>query len=101
MPSQGVLLEKHWGCPNCDSTAVTRDAKLPMHPCAKLAGLMVVLVPAGQKCKVETVERADYVGRELVQADGNGRPVMAVVTTRDDGQDCTVFAPTARGSVRE
>lgn len=98
MNSGAVLLEKHWECPNCDSAAVTRDAKVPMHLCPKLGGLMVALVPAGQKCKVEAVERGDYVGQELVQTDGHGRPVMAVLTTRDDGQDCTVFAPTAQGT---
>lgn len=96
-----VLLNRRWECPNCDSAAVTVDAKTPMHPCRRLAGLMTPLVPAGQKCKVEAVEREDYIGGELVQVDGNGRPVMAVVTTRDDGQDCRVLAPTAQGTVRE
>ncbi len=66
-----------------------------MHPCRGMAGLMIPLVPAGQRCKVEAVEREDYIGDELVQTDGNGRPVMSVITTRDDGQDCTVYAPTA------
>lgn len=93
-----VQLERHWSCPNCDSAAVTVDAKTPMHRCASLAGLLVPLVPDGQRCKVEAVEREDYVGRELVQTDGNGRPVMAVVTTRDDGQDCTVYPATAQGT---
>ena len=90
-----MLLDRRWECPNCESAAVTVDAKTPMHPCGGLAGLLTPLVPAGQKCKVEAVEREDYIGRELVQTDGNGRPVMAVVTTRDDGQDCMVLAPTA------
>lgn len=101
MSDNTVLLEKHWDCPNCESAAVTRDGKLPMHPCAKLAGLLVALVPAGQRCKVQAFEREDYIGREFVQVDPTGRPVMAVVTTRDDGQDCTVLAPVALGSVRE
>ncbi len=95
------LLNRRWDCPNCNSHATTVDDTTPMHPCRGLAGLMVPLVPVGQRCKVEAVEREDFVGQELVQTDGNGRPVMAVVTTRDDGQDCTVFAPTALGSVRE
>lgn len=93
-----MLPERRWECPNCDSAAVTFDAKTPMHPCRGMSGLMVPLVPAGQRCKVEAVERADYICREQVQTDGNGRPVMAVVTTRDDGQDCTVFPPTAQGT---
>lgn len=91
------LLERLWECPNCLSGARTVDSKTPMHQCAGLAGLMVPLVPKGTDCKVEAVEREDYVGKEMVQVDGNDRPVMAVVTTRDDGQDCTVFAPTAQG----
>jgi len=69
-----------------------------MHACGGMAGLTIALVPAGQRCKVEAVEREDYIGRESVQSNGEGRPVMAVVTTRDDGQDCTVFAPIAQGT---
>lgn len=91
------LLERRWECPNCPSKAVTRDGKTPMHPCPLMNGLMVPLVLEGTRCKVEPVERGDWVGDELVQTDAEGRPVMAVVTTRDDGMDCTVFAPTARG----
>lgn len=60
-----------------------------------MAGLTAPMVPEGVRCKVEAVEREDWVGRELVQVDGNGRPVMALVTTRDDGNDCTVYAPCA------
>jgi hypothetical protein len=57
------------------------------------------MVPDGTRCKVEAAEREDYVGKEMVQTDGEGRPVMSVVTTRDDGQDCAVLAPcaTSRG----
>lgn len=53
--------------------------------------------PAGVKCKVEAVEREDYVGRDLVQTDGEGRPIMAVHTTRDTGVDICVYAPAAQG----
>lgn len=90
-----VLLEQRWACPNCTSEAITRDAKIPFHPCGGLAGLNAPLVPSGTKCKVEAVERGDYVGNEVVQTDGEGRPVMAVITTRDDGQDCAILAPLA------
>lgn len=95
------LLERHWLCPNCGSAAVTRDSKTPMHPCRGLTGLLVPLVPEGVRCKVEAVEREDYVGREMVQTDGAGRPVMSVVTTREEGQDCVVLAPCAKGSRSE
>ena len=58
------------------------------------------MVPAGTRCKVEAVERQDYINGDHVRLDGEGRPVMAVVTTRDDGNDVAVYAPTAtaRGS---
>jgi hypothetical protein len=69
-----------------------------MHPCPKLRGLSTPMVPAGTKAKVELKEREDYVNGEAVQLDPElGRPVMSVVTTRDDGQDVTVYAPSATG----
>lgn len=90
----------YWACPNCDAGAVTRTAVTPMHPCCGLHGLMVALVPEGSKVKVEAVERGDYVGREKVHKDSKGRPIMAVVTTRDAGQDVTVLAPCAEANVK-
>jgi hypothetical protein len=57
------------------------------------------MVTDGIKCKVEAHEREDYINGELVQTDKMGRPIMNVVTTRDDGQDCTVYAPAARVGV--
>lgn len=60
------------------------------------------MVQAGVSCKVEAVERGDYVGAEKgVRFDADGKAIMAVRTTRDDGVDCAVFAPTATGSLRE
>ncbi len=87
-----------WWCPNCDAAARTVTTRIPMHPCPGLKGLMAPLVREGVSAKVEAVERGDWVGSEAVQTDGEGRPVMAVVTIREDGQDCTVFAPTATAS---
>lgn len=89
--------ERRWECPNCDSTLVTRNRKQAYHQCRGLHGLMAPYVPAGLKAKVETVERGDWIGKEHVQYDSEGRPVMAIVTTRDEGQDCTVLAPCATG----
>lgn len=89
---------QRWACPNCPITDVTHEARphTRFHTCKGLRGLTAPLVPAGTKCKVEVREREDYVGSEKVQLDPElGRPVMSVVTTRDDGQDCTVFAPAA------
>jgi hypothetical protein len=89
--------ETRWVCPNCPTTAVTHQAAphTEFHQCPGLAGLNAPMVREGVRCKVEAVERGDWVGAEMVQTDGNGRPVMSVVTTRDDGTDVAVYAPTA------
>lgn len=60
-----------------------------------MAGILAPLVPEGLACSVEVRTREDYVGRERVQYDGEGRPITSVVTVRDDGQDCLVLAPCA------
>lgn len=92
---------RRWECPNCTTTDVTR-ARIGnrFHTCPGLRGLTAPLLPAGTAAKVEARERDDYVGRDMVQADGEGRPVMSVVTTRDEGQDVAVLAPCATGSLR-
>jgi hypothetical protein len=56
------------------------------------------MVPAGTRAKVEAIERGDYTNGDLVTRDGEGRVVMAVETTRDDGTDRAVFAPCAVAS---
>lgn len=97
-----LATERRWECPNCDLTDVTHEATphSRFHACRGLAGLTAPMVPAGTRCKVEAAERGDYVRDQLVQTDGNGRPVMSVVTTRDDGTDAAVFAPTATVNLR-
>lgn len=89
--------EQRWECPNCTATDVTHEVQphTRFHACRGMKGLTAPMVPAGTRCKVEAHEREDWIGGELVQTDGEGRPVMSLVTTRDDGQDCTVFAPAA------
>lgn len=79
-------------------TDITREMRphTRMHTCAGLRGLTAPMLEVGVKAKVEAREREDYVGSDLVQTDENGRPVMSVITTRDEGQDAIVFAPTAR-----
>lgn len=86
-------------CPNCDWTHATKRFDVPQgkreyyqHPCVGLGGLMAPLILEGVKCKVEAQVREDYVGREITHNDENGRPITAVITTRDEGQD-------ARGNV--
>jgi hypothetical protein len=93
-----IVLEQRpqkWDCPNCTVYAVTFGQTNRFHRCSGLSGLLVAMVPAGTRCKIEAVERQDWIGTEDVPRDGNGRPVMAAVTTRDDGNDVTVYAPTA------
>lgn len=89
--------ERRWECPNCTLTDVTHEAQphSRMHACRGLKGLTAPMVPAGTSCKVEATIREDYVGAEDVTYDESGRPIMAVVTTRDDGNDVAVMAPCA------
>lgn len=93
--------ENRWECPNCTHTDVTHEPEphTRFHICRGLRGLNAPMVTAGTKCKIEARERDDYVGSELVQVDGNGRPVMSIVTVRDEGQDCVVLAPCATAQV--
>lgn len=93
-----ILAPEHrWECPNCVAKHVTHEPRphTPFHSCHGLRGLTAPFLPAGTRAKVEAKDREDYVGADLVAADAEGRPVMSVVTTRDDGQDCTVLAPCA------
>lgn len=90
-----------WNCPSC--TVEYRRMKPddgsgpPMHKCRGVRGLLIPLVPKGVVATHVIREREDFVGDEKVQLDGEGRPTMSVETWRDDGQDATVFAPTAQG----
>lgn len=89
--------EQRWECPNCVATDITYETEVHsrFHICRGLKGLEAPFVPAGTKCKVEANEREDYLGKEIVRVDGEGRPIMNVITTREDGTDCAVFAPVA------
>src|SRR5437773_10199933 len=87
---------RQWYCPNCTVVDET-PASVPnrFHTCGGLRGLSAPLLVVGTKAKVTAHEREDYVGSERVQTDAAGRPVMSVITEREDGQDVVVFAPTA------
>lgn len=97
-----LAVERRWYCPNCTTVDVTRraDVHQQMHTCPGLRGLTAPLLEVGTAAKVVAHEREDYIGSEIVQLDPNGRPVMAVETVRDEGNDLVVFAPTAGASVR-
>lgn len=66
-----------------------------MHDCRGLAGLTVPMVTAGTRAKHVINRREDYSHGDILRRDGEGRVVMSVQTVRDDGEDCTVMAPTA------
>jgi len=86
-----------WVCPNCPVEDVT-PGSVPnrFHECRGLAGITAPMIPAGSRSRVRAIEREDYVGQEIVRYDGNGRPIMSVVTERPDGSnDVVVMAPTA------
>ena len=91
--------ERHLSCPNCPAEGISRDpnpAHQVFHQCPGLRGLTAPMVEDGLDCKVEAVKREDYEGTDRAARDGEGNVVMAVRTTRDDGEDRVVFAPTAR-----
>jgi len=93
--------ERLWVCPNCKVQDVTREARphTRFHACAGLRGLTAPLVEAGDRVKVTVREREDYIGDEIVTS-VEGRPIMSVLTEREDGSnDVVVFAPAAHGKV--
>lgn len=89
--------EQHWVCPNCTEVSVTHEAKphTRMHTCRGLKGLTAPMVPEGTRCKVAAVEREDFIGKSIVTQDAEGRAVMAVEVTREDGNDIAAFADCA------
>jgi hypothetical protein len=95
-----LIVTQRWYCPACKKEDATREARphTRFHPCPRMRGLSVPLVRAGTRAKLELREREDYVNGEAVRLDPElRRPVMSVITTRDNGQDCVVYAPTATG----
>jgi hypothetical protein len=92
-----------WACPNCDVTDVTYPlppGQSQYHVCSGLHGLNAPLVPEGIRAKVEATEREDYLNGDVQPVGDDGKAYMNVTVTREDGQDCTVFAPTAHADVR-
>lgn len=91
-----------WECPSCAERHISRETQpiTPLHSCKALRGItapMVELVGAEldhSQVRHVVMDREDYVGKELVQCDWTGRPVMAVKTERADGSnDLVVLAP--------
>lgn len=95
-------------CAHCGHRELARPVKVPlgggtsvMHACRALGGLAAPLVAEGdpryRRYGLERVSREDYVGREVVARDEDGRVAMATEITRDDGTDRAVLAPCAMG----
>lgn len=100
MPAVPLLQPQvtRWGCPRCNTRDTTRETQphTRFHACPSLGGLTAPMVREGERVNVVVHEREDYVGREDVQYDGDGRPVMSVSVERGDGSnDLHVYAPTA------
>lgn len=103
MPVALIQVRHFWYCPNCrleDSTTEPRPHSR-FHRCPALAMVLAPMLPAGTKAKVVAQERGDYIGDDEghVQLDANGRPIMSVITEREDGTDVLVFAPTAHARI--
>jgi hypothetical protein len=93
-------LVTRWYCPNCDVTDVTRGlCPNRYHTCAGLHMLTAPLIREGSRCKVTAEERADYLNGEIQRTGDDGKPYMAVRTTRDDGDDLAVNAGLAQARV--
>jgi len=88
-----------WYCPNCGIAERIRG--LPpnagrYHTCPQLHMLTAPLIRANVYCAVTAEERADYLNGETQATGDDGRPYMAVRTTRDDGDDLLVNPGVAR-----
>ena len=92
-----------WYCPNCWTT--DRTAPLPpgssrYHNCPGLHDLSAPLIRAEVRAKVEAEEREDYLNGETQATGSDGRPYMAIRTTRADGDDLAVNAGLAHAELR-
>lgn len=87
----------NWICQLCGKRDATREAQAHtrMHACPAMGGLTAPMYDIRLNHKTEVTEREDYIGSEAVQM-ANGRPVMNIKTTRDDGEDIVVFAPMSK-----
>jgi len=96
--SRGVLLDvpvQNWVCPSCGLREQAKGQQNRFHQCGRQRGMTVPLVLEGTAAKHVLVERDDYEGSQVAQRDENGKVIMSILTIRDEGQDCTVLAPTA------
>jgi hypothetical protein len=102
MPAVLLNAYQDWHCPACGrEERVSPPVPNRFHTCPKLHFLTAPMVLAGSDCKVIASLRGDYAGREVLTLGDDGRPYMNVETWYADGRnDCVVFAPCARASLR-
>lgn len=88
---------KNWYCPACDKQHVTKisDPHSPLHQCPKFRGAWIPFVEAGMDAGFRVNYRQDYLGKDTAITDGDGNVVQSVTTQRENGEDCTIFAPSA------
>ena len=92
-------------CPNCGLSERVSPRLAPgssrFHNCPKLHMLSAPLVPVTADCKVEAIDREDYLGDEIQNKGDDGRPYMAVETTHADGHtDLAVNAAMAHAEMK-
>jgi hypothetical protein len=94
-----------WYCPN-GCYATERIPALPegatrYHTCPRLHMLSAPLVRVGTDCKIEAVEREDYLNGEVQATGDDGKAYMAVKTVHRDGSnDLAVNAGLAHAELR-
>lgn len=90
MPLLRVPFED-WYCPNKCGAAERVPALPPgasrFHSCPRLHSLSAPLVRVGTDCKVEAIEREDYLGDQIQNKGDDGKPYMAIKTTHADGSN--------------
>jgi hypothetical protein len=92
-------------CPNCGLSERVSPPMPPgsskFHNCPRLHMLSAPLVPVEMDCKVEAVEREDYLGDEIQNKGEDGKPYQAIKTTRADGSnDLAVNAGLAHADLK-
>lgn len=105
MPEVPILQPpvRRWECKHCNIKDVTRESRphTRFHSCPGLGGITAPMTEESMRGKLEVrvQVREDYVGKEVVHKDEDGRPISAVETHYADGRnDVAVLAPMARAS---
>lgn len=92
-----------WVCQHCSCRVQTQGlgVRTPLHPCPAHANFRLPMMAEGERGDLRLHERDDYVGREDVQTDDDGRPIARAEIVHEDGSnDVWVYAPAARVEVR-